>query len=212
MLSSACESLSFNFYINSFQNECIYLYLISISSWLKLFLLVPKTFTTFSDPYYDFQRLPSLCTAVFVVVNRYNRYTLYGHTISKTTKRQPRPSIAVVLVPSSEAVLVGTGYGTRVRVLLVINDRMRGIPESLLQRPEPRWARLTPSLCAAPSAAFLTSSAASFFSAHLVFIYVLCLVRPSPPIGLLSTALVAALRKDCCAFVRTNVLNYENNY
>ena len=151
----------------------------------------------------------------FVLLKRtvvVTRYTFYGHTISRATKRQPRPSTVVVLVPSSEAVLVGTGYGTRVRVLLVINDRMRGIPESLLQRPEPRWARLTPSLCAAPSAAFLTSSAASFFSAHLVFIYVLCLVRPSPPIGLLSTALVAALRKDCCAFVRTNVLNYENNY
>ena len=39
---------------------------------------------------------------VFIVVTR---HTFYGHTISKTTKRQPRPSIVVVvLVPSSEAV------------------------------------------------------------------------------------------------------------
>ena len=31
----------------------------------------------------------------------------HGHTIARTTKRQPRPSVIVVLAPSSEAVLVG---------------------------------------------------------------------------------------------------------
>ena len=52
------------------------------------------------------------------------RYTFYGHTISKTTKRLPRPSIVVVLVPSSEAVLVGTHRK------VVLQDRAVGVYDS----------------------------------------------------------------------------------